>query len=396
MEQKRNHEARNDPRHVFLTGGTGFLGSYLGAALLEKGWEVSFLARATNSTAPEDRIDSLLTWHGIAAASRERAHVIEGDLTRPDLGIAPDVRRRLQGDVDLILHCASNTSFAERHREAVMAANVGGLEHLLDFTAGSACAAFHHISTAYVAGRRSGLCLETLVEGATFNNPYEESKCRAEWLVSQRCAAMGIPLTIYRPSIVYGHSQTGRTLQFSALYYPVRTALFMKRLYETDIRERGGERAAAMGVHLEADGSLYLPVRLEICEGGGLNVIPVDFFLAAFFAIMEGASEGGIYHIVDERVTPIEELVAYTQTLFDLSGLQTCPPSVIAQQPRTPLERLVDAYLEAYDPYMKDERIFATDHAGPILAQHGLACPKLDFDIFRRCMNYAVEVDWRV
>jgi len=157
---------------------------------------------------------------------------------------------------------------------------VNGLDHILDLAEHSGCRRLHLVSTAYVAGLTSGFCPEELVHPSAFTNVYEETKCRAEWLAVERCRKAGIPLTIYRPSIVYGHSDTGRSLLFNALYYPVRTALFLKELYERDIHERGGQKAAVMGVRLDGDGWVFMPIRIRVDEESGLNVIPVDFLSA--------------------------------------------------------------------------------------------------------------------
>jgi thioester reductase-like protein len=73
-----------------------------------------------------------------------------------------------------------------------------------------------------------------------FNNVYEESKCRGENRVGERCSREGIRLGIYRPSIVYGDSRSGKSLSFRGLYYPVRTVLYFKNLYRADMLERGG------------------------------------------------------------------------------------------------------------------------------------------------------------
>jgi nucleoside-diphosphate-sugar epimerase len=378
----------------FLTGGTGFLGSHIGAELLRRGHEVTCLARGDRHLSAAERVDRVLRWHGVDVVVRQRARVLEGELTAPGLGLSAGQRRALRGAIDSIVHCASDTSFVERHREQVTAANFDGMRHLLDFAAESGCRALHHLSTAYVAGRRSGLCREELVQGVAFHNVYEETKCGSEWLAWERCRAERIRLTIYRPSIVYGHSRTGRTFRFNAFYYPSRVAHMLKNLYETDILERGGTRAKEMGVRIEPDGSLYLPVRIAVQEGGGLNLIPVDYFLDAFFAIME-EGEGGIYHVVNDRIKAIEELMGYIGTWFGLSGLRACPSAAYEPSSRNALEMLVDEYLAAYGPYMRDMRVFDAARAGPVLEEHGIACPDLDYDVFGRCMDYAVQVDWK-
>jgi len=276
----------------------------------------------------------------------------------------------------------------------VEAANIDGLRNVLDFASESACFFFHHLSTAYVAGRREGLCREELLETGDFTNVYEETKARGERLVSDRCRSAGIRLNIYRPSIVYGDSKTGRSLLFNALYYPVKTTVFLRDLYEADILKRGGRRAAAIGVRRESDGSIYLPIRLEVERGEGINLIPIDHFVAAFAAIREGGPEGGIFHIVNPGQTTMGDLIDYTRRLFNIRGIEPCRPENFGSGPRNAIEMLFGNYLEAYGPYMRDKRTFAMDNARDILAAKGIACPAFDFEIFSRCMKYAVAVDW--
>jgi hypothetical protein len=43
---------------------------------------------------------------------------------------------------------------------------------------------------------------------------------------------------------------------------------------------------------------------------------------------------------------------------------------------------------------MRDTRIFDTTKSRPILEPKGVVCPEFDYDIFTRCMAYAVETDW--
>jgi nucleoside-diphosphate-sugar epimerase len=297
-------------------------------------------------------------------------------------------------EVDEIVHCASSTSFAERKRAEVEAINLGGLDHVLDLAERSGCRLFHLISTAYVAGITSGHCPEKIVRPSAFTNVYEETKCRAEWLAAERCARAGIRLSIYRPSIVYGHSETGRSLLFNALYYPVRAALFLKSLYEKDIRERGGRRAAEMGVRIDAGGWTVMPIRIQAEDGGGINAVPVDFFVRAFGAIREEAGDGGIYHMVSSQPTKIEDIIEYGQALYHIRGVSACPAQKMEAKPRNSLEAVFETYLEAYGPYMRDRRIFGTEKAGPILAKKSLRCPPLTFDVFKRCLDFAVQCGW--
>jgi len=384
----------NRTSRFFLTGGTGFLGSHIAAELLKRGCRVCLLARPGKNLSADDRVRQLLDWFGLPAAARRGLKIVEGDITRPGLGIKPGVLLEVRQETDEIIHCASSTSFSEQKRGEVEAANIDGLSHVLDFARESGAYFFHHVSTAFVAGKSSGTCPEELSAPGEFMNVYEETKWRGEILAAAACREAGLGLAIYRPSIVYGDSRTGRSLLFNAIYYPVRTALFIKDVYEKDIRERGGKKAAEMGVRIAADGSTHLPLRIEISPRGGINLVPVDFFTSAFLALLEESSAGGIFHIVNGRPTRVEDVIDWSCRLFRLTGIRVCKPEEFKTVPKNPLEALFDHYVEAYGPYMKDTRIFATAKSGGTLERRGIVCPELDYHIFARCMTFAVETGW--
>lgn len=385
---------RAKPVRFFLTGGTGFLGGHLAAALLERGHDVCLLARLGKAASARERVSRLMDWFGLPPEARRGLRVVEGDVTRPRLGLDPALYAETGLLADEIIHCASETSFAPRKRAEVEEVNGAGLDRVLEFARDSRAVYFHHLSTAYVAGCRSGRCPEALVTEAQFFNAYEETKCRGEHAVAAACAEHGIRCSIYRPSIVYGDSRTGRSLLFNAVYYPVRTALLIKDFCERDIRDSGGGRAKEMGVRVEEDGALRLPLRIPVAREGGLNLIPVDYFVSAFLALLDAERRGGVFHIVNPRPKRIEDIIDYASRLFRMTGIEPCPADGLGRAPRNALETIFDQYLEVYRPYMQDTRVFETGRSGPVLEARGLACPEFDYENFRRCMTFAVESGW--
>jgi nucleoside-diphosphate-sugar epimerase len=379
---------------ILITGGTGFLGSHLAAWLLESGYRIVMVARPSREASAAERVRSIMDWHGVSERALRRLRVVQGDLLDPALGLDSEERRRLREETDEIIHCASDTSFAERKRARIEKINLLGSERMLDIAAAGRCAAFHYLSTVFVAGRHEEVCRETLSAAGEFNNPYEETKCRAEWSIWRRCRDEGIVPIIYRPSVVYGHSVTGRSLLFNALYHPVRAVAMLRDIYLRDIRRNDGAKARAAGVIIGSDGTLHLPLRVET-ESPGIDLIPVDFFTAAFASLFNAAVDGGIFHIVSGRPTPAATVVAYINRMFGLSGIEAVSPADMIGTDRNAIESAFLQMIDVYRPYLSDRRVFMKDTLDVILKNEAMSCPPFTYEVFHRCMNYAIDVNWR-
>jgi len=82
---------------------------------------------------------------------------------------------------------------------------------------------FHYVSTAYVAGKVDGVHDASFLppdDSRQFRNSYERTKARAERYL-RSAATDQIPISIYRPSIIAGHSTTGVTTSWNVLYVPM-------------------------------------------------------------------------------------------------------------------------------------------------------------------------------
>ena len=122
-----------------------------------------------------------------------------------DLGITAKTRELLKETVTLIIHAGAEIGFQKSKKELI-AANYKGTDNMLKL-AGSmrALRRFVHISTAYVAGTKSGIVTEDEPAGASFSSIYEKTKARAEDLVRNS----GLPFSICRPAMIVGDSRTG-------------------------------------------------------------------------------------------------------------------------------------------------------------------------------------------
>ena len=376
---------------IVLTGATGFLGSFLMASLLERGYLVTVLGRASKDIRLSDRLSGLLRWFGIEDFG-ENLCSLEADFSKKHLGLDDVAYVRLCATAGKIIHCASDTSFVERNRARVMESNVNSLPALLGFAADTRAEHLYYVSTAYAAGMRDGICMETPIVNNCFNNVYEESKAQAEAIIQRYCENKGVPLSILRPSIVYGDSKTGISLKFNALYYPVKSLLYIRDIFVKDIVEQGGRRSRHWGVRLGDDGVLFLPMSIFSPKGGSLNLIPVDYFVAATLGIIENSGAGRIYHITNNNPPNITTLLEYSERFLGVRGFRLLWDSSGTNPTPNPAEELFDRFIEPYRPYLSDRRVF--DRSCTESIDSGFSAPPFTYDIFERCMSYAVACDW--
>jgi thioester reductase-like protein len=163
-------------KHVMLVGFTGFIGKVWLVNLLNDLPEVGriyLLIRRQKSNPAVRRFEKVVEESPVFDKLHERygaklpefiankVEVVEGDVSEPGLGLAPDVSSHLLGTLDLIINSSGLTDFNPDLRDA-LATNVDASMHILDFIRQSNHAGLVHLSTCYVAGARNGRVGEKL------------------------------------------------------------------------------------------------------------------------------------------------------------------------------------------------------------------------------------------
>jgi len=268
---------------VFFTGYPGFLGSELLPRVLDRSGDTGAvcLVQPKFADLATARRDQLVAAH---PAYEGRIRLVEGDITRPGLGLDGDAAKELRAGVTEIFHLAAVYDLSVA-RDLAMRVNVEGTGNMLRFA--GECPGlerFQYISTCYVSGRFAGAFTEDdLVKGQTFNNYYEETKYLAELKV-QEWMEKGLPATIFRPSIVVGDSKTGATQKYDGPYYVIRWIL-------------------------KQPGVAVMPVVGDV-RRTRVNVVPRDFVIDALAALSTSERAAGrVYQLADPNALTVDEML---------------------------------------------------------------------------------------
>lgn len=360
------------------------------SSMLLSGYNIIIPGRSTKEESLKMRITRLLKWFGIEDLSRQ-LEFVEIDFLKPLMGLSEEDYKALCARSAQIIHCASDTSFSERKRENVLRSNVKSLDGILKFASDSKAGFFHYISTAYVAGSNVKVCKECLPSSTDFQNVYEESKAIAENLIVSYCIKHSVPYTLIRPSVVYGDSRTGRSLKFNALYFPIQSARYLMDIYLNDIKKCEGKKSSELGIYIDTDGYLFMPLKICLPQRGSLNIIPVDYFVNAAMKIIENGKSGGIFHLTNNSPTYLDTIAVYNEKLMKVRGIEIIY-GVTDPGERNPPEELFDRFMEPYRFYLSDNRVFERANTDEITGN--VQPPEFSYEIFKNCMEYAMSVNW--
>ncbi len=254
--------------NYFVTGATGFIGKRLVNTLLQRrGCTVYFLVRRES----ERKVPELLAYWGVTKA---RAVPIFGDLTAKKLGVQADDLKALKGKVDHLVHLAAVYDLSA-DEESQVAVNIDGTRSAVEFAKAVDAKHFHHVSSIAAAGLYEEVFREDMFDEAEgLDHPYFMTKHESEKVVRKECK---VPWTVYRPAMVVGDSNTGEMDKIDGPYY------FFKLIQR--MRQMLPPWMPAIGL-----------------EGGRVNIVPVNFVVAAIDHLMhQKRASGSCFHLVDPK-----------------------------------------------------------------------------------------------
>lgn len=328
---------------VLFTGFPGFIANELISRVADVGTEVTVLILPSERQKAEAKAAHIQRKTGCP-----EIRLVEGDITRPGLGLNEEDSRLFETGEWTVWHLAAIYDLAVP-KDLAWKVNVGGTKHVNEFVAAlPSVKRYMYFSTAYVAGRREGRLYEDeLVRPDSFKNYYEETKFEAEVLVEELKSR--VPVTIIRPGIVRGNSETGETVKFDGPYF------FLNMI----------------------DRLRLLPAVPFIGRSESfINVVPVDYILdASVYLSRLPAAAGKTVHLTDPDPHPVEEV--YRKMVVEMTGKQPkgrIPRSAAALSLKLPAARkLLRVEAETLD-YLSWKASFDTQQAERLLAGSGIRC----------------------
>jgi myxalamid-type nonribosomal peptide synthetase MxaA len=366
------------PSEVLVTGGTGYIGCFIVAELLERtDAMVHCLVRPMSNGEGGSRIEAVMRKYGIwRDGYRSRISIIHGDLASPGLGLSDGDTEDLAMRLDSIYHCGATVNFMHSYT-SLRAPNVMGTQELLKLAFKRRIKAFHYVSTMDVwigtAAPRPFLEVALPERPAYPPTGYAGSKWVAERMVAQ-AADRGLPVCVYRPWLVTGHRNSGA-------------------VHTTDYLIAGLKGFLELGV---------LPSSTLLVEA-----VPVDFTAEAIIhASLQAESFAKVYfHIGNSNAIPLNGLYDWVRSfgykfdVIDYDDAVRLSREVDTSSPLFTLSPIMTGPSELHDS-MRMPAYSAIDPASEYrnlteaLRDSGISCPRVDEQFVHSMLGYLVDAGY--
>ena len=357
--------------YFLLTGATGLLGRYLLRDLTLAELPLAVVVRSGRFESAAQRIETAMArWEDQLGRPLLRPVVLEGDIAEANLGLTPRDCEWAAGNCHTMIHSAASLSFqADEATGEPWRSNVEGTRNVIELCAGSGIRQLHHVSTAYVCGLRRGRIVETeLNVGQEPGNAYEESKLAAETEVLKSSAFDQI--TVYRPAIIVGDSQTGFTTSYHGFYTPLRLVYSLLQSVPWDTI-----------LHRDWLG------KLDLSGDERKNLVSVDWVSAAMtHLISHPECHGQTYHLTNPTpATTRSMLEAMTQVLSELASGQQLPRTAMSDDSLASFCEQMGIYRS----YWSDDPDFDSTNTQTRIPH--LPCPEVDHNVMGRLVRFAIN-----
>lgn len=336
----------SNKRTIFITGFPGFLAGRLVEELA--GPDVRFFL-LVQETFFDKAMKDIARISESTGTPFTNFSVLRGDITKKDLGMnEADVGVAVRETTD-VFHLAAVYDLAVE-KELAYKVNVEGTRNVNDLVRRMEnLRRYNYISTCYVAGKRDDRIYENELEhDEGFRNYYEETKYYAELEVEK--LKDDLPVTIFRPAVVCGDSETGETAKYDGIYYVIKFLLRFPEVFRL--------------VNVGND-----DVRL--------NLVPVDFVVKGMAVLSsDDRAEGKTVALADPNPLTTKEICdSIAESITNKRSVITPPAKVVEKFLNSPISPSLTGLPHSGVPYFFIPQTYDTKVMEELLEPHGIECP---------------------
>lgn len=357
---------------AIVTGGNGFIGARLVHRLLEHGWSVQALGLPEVNASYRERLETALTditGNRVERKILQNLHCHGVDISDFGLGLSRPISENLNISDAVLFHVAGDISFnppdPEKQRQVNISGTLNVIRNLHDVVSSVV-----HVSTAYVAGDRQGLVLESETDkGQSFHNAYEKSKLDAELAATGLCCELKLPLAIVRPSIIINDMKTGRSSTFTHLNALVEVIDRIQKHYGIS----DGESVSKL---------IRIPFGRDCCP----NLAPVDPIVEAIFEIgISKHAAGRTFHLCHPDPMSNNRLLSLIAESFGVKD--KIKLDFVAELPSW-TERMIIRSLKPYLPYMQSSCKFDLTNTISVIPDYCSRFPSITLKYLRKVIEF--------
>jgi thioester reductase-like protein len=363
----------DEPKNIFITGATGFVGAYLLEELLiNTSAQIFCLTRAADLENAQQRIQENLEINCLWQEKfSSRIIPVIGDLSQPLLGIEEKKFQELSSIIDTIYHNGAQVN-AFFPYEKLKASNVSGTHEVIRLASSKFIKPVFYVSTLAVFFSSEFLTQIPVTEdqlpvlSESLKGGYKQSKCVAERLLST-AGARGLPVCIFRTSRIMGDSKNGIISNLKDLLCYMITACIKIKKYPA----------------LEQK----------------INFVPVDYISKSIYALSKQLPWGKTFHLLNSHSISWKNLFLLIESLgYPLQpyNYEEWYKELTNSQKSNPKDKpllSLSFLLRSSTALLSQKPIFSSTQTTKGLESTPVKCPIIDQRLMKNYLEYFIKMN---